>query len=465
MPPTYFGLETLIVKPGTPGAQLTSWEQAAKEHLTLSTTSGSYEIADWQALGINTHVFQYASLDSCLQDVLHQASAGCALGSLELLFLKATDPSNPEAQLQQNLMTGPLILADLNGMAVAQDNPGLANELTAQINTAWRDGSVTKAWEQSLPNTDVSLVTSMPAGQNYYLPGPWQPDVTPPASTAFASVTTVTSGKLTVGVTADSTMLKLSGSTLSGPEATILQGVASRLGLTLTGVHVASEESALKQNQVDLLAGELATTPQRTKEYWMTEPIGFNPDYMYVVPDSAGNLPTYTSWDSVKAANGTIAVTADSPRLASLQADGVKVATFSTAQEALEAVVSGAAQAFVGTTSEYAQAVSSDPTLAKANIQWIRNTNVYTTGDAYAWGVKAGNTGLLNDLNQAITLGWQQGWLQSAYNNAWPGANETAIEAPGPTAVGTSFGSSEDYVFDNIFISGPWLQTPGYAGG
>jgi hypothetical protein len=32
------------------------------------------------------------------------------------------------------------------------------------------------------------------------------------------------------------------------------------------------------------------------------------------------------------------------------------------------------------------------------------------------------------------------------------------LAAPGPTAIGTSFGSAKDYVFRNMWLPGPWSQ-------
>jgi hypothetical protein len=74
--------------------------------------------------------------------------------------------------------------------------------------------------------------------------------------------------------------------------------------------------------------------------------------------------------------------------------------------------------------------------------------------------VKSGNGQLVDALNQAITAAWQQGIISGAYSKAWPGANVTAVTAPGPAAVGTSFSTSKDFQIKGMFISGPWLQRP-----
>jgi hypothetical protein len=126
----------------------------------------------------------------------------------------------------------------------------------------------------------------------------------------------------------------------------------------------------------------------------------------------------------------------------------------------LKAVAAGTALAFSGSTVDYAAATSADPEIAKAGIGWVRNNNSFTAGAAYAWAVKAGNRPVTDALNQAIAAAWQQKVINGAYLAAFPGANTTALDAPGPTAIGTSFGASNDFVFRGTLLPGPWQQRP-----
>jgi hypothetical protein len=192
----------------------------------------------------------------------------------------------------------------------------------------------------------------------------------------------------------------------------------------------------------------------------MTMPVGFSPDYIYVKPGEDGSFPAYASWEDVKKANGKLAVVTGDPRLADLQTAGIDVLTVDSAAAGLKAVVAGTALGFVGTSIDYAVAASADPTISGAGIGWVRNSDLFTKGEAYAWGVKAGNTAVNDALNQAITAAWQQTVIGNAYSTAWPAANVTAITAPGPAAVGTSFSTSKDYRISGMYVSGPWLQRP-----
>jgi hypothetical protein len=103
-------------------------------------------------------------------------------------------------------------------------------------------------------------------------------------------------------------------------------------------------------------------------------------------------------------------------------------------------------------------AASADADLAKAGIGWTRNTDSYSSGTAYAWGIKAGNDKLIDAVNQGIVAAWQGNVIAGAYAKAFPGANSSVLTAPGPTAVGTSYGSSKDYVFRNMWFPGPWSE-------
>lgn len=454
-PPFTFGIETLIVKPGT---AIGSWEEAAQKGLTLATVKGFFQLGEWEQLGIKSHAFD--NTDACVQDVISGGAAGCAIGSFELAYRKATDPNSPEAQLTQVIMNGPRILADLNTFAVAEDRPDLANAVSQAITDLWRSGGVDTAYKSIFQQADYSIFLTPATGQAMYLPGPWEQGVTAPASTTYPKVTTVASGTLTVGVGNDTPLLKLSGSSLSGPEADILSYAASKLGLTVKGVHVTDEAGALNNGTADVLAGQLAASADRTSQYWMTQPIGFGPDYIYVKPGEDGSFPAYTSWEDVQKAGGKLAVVNGDPRVADLQADGAPIMSVDTPDAGLTAVVNGQALGFVGSAVDYATAASANPTIANAGIGWVRNGNLYTKGFAYSWGVKSGSGQLVDALNQAITAAWQQGIISGAYSKAWPGANVTAVTAPGPAAVGTSFSTSKDFQIKGMFISGPWLQRP-----
>jgi ABC-type amino acid transport substrate-binding protein len=454
-PPFTFGVETLIVKPGT---QVSSWEEAAQKGLTLATVKGFFQLGEWEQLGIKSHAFD--STDACVQDVVSGGATGCAIGSFEIVYRKATDPTSPAATLTQVVMNGPRILADLNSFAVAQDNPGLANAVSGAITTLWRNGGVDTAYKSVFKGTDYSIFLNPEPGQAMYLPGPWEVGTTPPAPETYPKVTPISSGNLTVGIVNDSPLLKLTGTTFSGPEAAALSFVAGKLGLTLKGVRVTDEAGALNNGTVDVLAGQLATTADRTRQYWMTGPVAFSPDYIYVKPDKDGAFPSYTSWEDVKKANGKLAVISGDPRLADLATAGIDVVTVDSAAAGLKAVVDGTAAGFVGRSTDYTTAASADPSISGAGIGWVRNSNLYTKGEAYAWGVKSGNGALVDALNQGITAAWQQHVIGDAFSAAWPAANVTAVEAPGPAAIGTSFSTSKDYRITGMFVSGPWLQRP-----
>jgi hypothetical protein len=118
---------------------------------------------------------------------------------------------------------------------------------------------------------------------------------------------------------------------------------------------------------------------------------------------------------------------------------------------------------FVGSTVDVMATVSKDPSLVSANIGFVRNIDTKSYGESYIWGVKAGNNVLLDALNQGITAAWQGGVIASAYSTAFIGANSTALTAPGPAAIGTSYGASEDYLMRSMWVTGPWLQRPDWV--
>ena len=458
-PMTFIGPETMIIKPGT---TLSTWEEAAAKHYTLASVQGYYQIQAWQSLGINVQIFD--SNNACMQDVLSGAAFGCALGPFTLPYLQATDPTNPLAKLIQVDMSGPLVDLDTSTLYVGKDNPALAWAVDQALTQAWRNGTVADGYREAFDGVSgYKVFLAMPTGgSNIYFPGPWEAGTYPTPPSNFASVTTISSGTLTVGLTANSPMLSLTGSTLSGPEAKILDYVAQKMGLSVKGVMVANDASALNSGQVDVVAGELATTPALTDQFWMTDPIAFSPDYMYVPIASDGSYPTYGSWESLTKTGGDIAVVAGSNRIAALQSSGATVLTFPTVAAALGAVADGQAAAFVGTSVDFASTVSATPALQKAQFQFLQNTDTYSQGLAYAWGVKAGDGTLVDDLNQAIALSWINGVTDSAFSSAWPGADVTALEAPGPSLIGgSSYSSSLVYTEVSMWVSGAWLQQPG----
>jgi len=458
--PWLFGPETIAVLPGT---KMPSWEYAAKNNLTLATGVGYYYVGTWEEMKINLHTFD--SDDACWLDVVKGGSTGCAAGVLSHLFRKIKAPDSPAAKLESILVTGPRVLADPNGLAVAKEHPALARALSRMVDELHRDGSIEKTTCQVLQNVpECKLFLQPPPAHGLYLPGPWETDTVPPASTTYPhDVATVKPGVLTIGVTGNSALLKLSGDALSGPEAEILTFVAGKLGLTVKGVPVSDAAAALRAGDVDMVASALAATEEASHKYWQTTPIGFDPDYIYVAPDANGAYPSFTSWESVKAGGGKIAVVKGNPRIADLTAAGADLVTVDDAAAGLKALADKSAAAFVGSSLDYVVAASANPDLAKVGIGWTRNVNTYSSGVAFAWGVKAGNNKLIDALNQGIVAAWQGKAIVTAYGNAFRGANTSVLAAPGPTAVGTSFASSKDFVFRSMWLPGPWAQRPGWV--
>lgn len=453
--PHMMGPQVLSVRPGD---KISSWEEAKAKNLTLAVLQGSLEIGIWDQLGIKYHTFD--NNDSCYMDVVNGGAFGCATGTFDGLLRQATDPQNPIAKLDTMVMSGPLNQADLNAFAISHDKPALASAVQQVMAQLWRDGVVEGAFATVFGSkTYGEFFMTPPVGQPIYVPGPWEDGVTPPASASYPSVTPVVAGSLTVGVLADTPLLTLKDGALSGPEAKILQFASDKLGLKLKGVSITDAKAALNGKQVDVVAGQLAATEERVKQFWMTTPVGFSPDYLYVKPGEGGAYPSYASWEDVKAAGGPIAVVAGDPREANIKsvADVVEVAD---AASGLKAVAAGTALAFVGSTVDYAAATSANAEIAKVGIGWVRNNDAFTSGATYAWGVQAGNRTMTDALNQAITAAWQQKVINGAYLAAFPGANTTALDAPGPTAIGTSFGASNDFVFRGTLLPGPWQQRP-----
>jgi cystine transport system substrate-binding protein len=449
------GAETIIVRPGT---ELSSWEEAAEKDLTLASVKGYFQITAWEDLGIEVHAFD--NNDACMTDVLNGGADGCAIGAFGLIYRQATLPGDPLSGLDQVEMTGPRIVLDNSTIAVAKDNPEMANAVSQIFKDMWRDGTVDAAGRSAFGDVDFSLFLAPPVGGNLYVVGPWEEGVVPPTPETYPEFTTLNEGTLTVGVLGDSPMLQLADGAISGPEAQIVQFAADELGLTLDVVSIDDDAAALRGDEVDVVVGKLETTPERTSQYWMTQvPVGFSPDYIYVT----GSGGSSTSWEELTADGGALSVVAGDPRIDDIQAVGVEVQEFPDATAALLAVADGSAAGFVGTTLDYVTAASADQSISETVTGWLRNSNTKTLGHAFGWGVKAGNAGLVDALDQAVTKAWQDKIVAGAYFDAFPGANTVALQAPGPALVGTGFseGSSKDYKWRGMWMSGAWLQRPG----
>lgn len=459
-PPWLFGPETLAVLPGT---QIPSWEYAAEKKLTLATGAGYYYVGIWEEMGIPLHTFD--SPDACFLDVVNKAAAGCAVGVYFHAQRKINAPDGPGAKLESIVTQGPRVTADLNAIGLNKDAPNLARTLSRVINQLHREGFVEQATKDNLNGQpEYKLFLQPPPGHAVYVPGPWEQGVVPPASEVYpTNIATVAPGTLTVGVVGKSPMLQLSGDTLSGPEADILKFAAGKLGLTLKGVAVTEADAAkaVRDGTVDLIAGAVPATEEASHQYWQSTPIGFDPDYIYVAPGEGGGLPAYTKWEDIK--DGPIAVITGNSRTQAIKDAGVAVLEVADAAAGLQALVDGTAKAFVGSSLDYATAASSNEAIANKGIGWVRNINPASIGYAYSWGVRGGNDVLLDALNQAITAAWQQNIISEAYKNAFPKANTSVLLAPGPTAIGTSFGSSKDFSFRSMWMPGTWAQRPGWV--
>ncbi len=456
-PAWLFGPETMAVLPGT---DIPTWEDAAAKKLTLATGVGYYYVPIWEELGINIHTFD--SPDACYLDVVNKAAAGCAVGAFTHVQRKLLAPDGPASKLVSIITRGPRVTSDLNALGINKDAPNLARALSAGVIKLHRTGFVEETVKRNLQGApEYQLFLQPPSGQSTYIPGPWEEGVVPPAAEVYPqNIKTVTPGVLTVGVLADSPLLKLTADGLSGPEAEILRFAASKLGLTLKAVAVTDMAAALKSGQIDVGAGALAATESASHQYWQTIPIAFNPDYIYVAPAKDGTYPSYTKWEDIQ--DGPIAVVAENPRIADIKATGAQVLEVADAAAGLGALVDGTAKGFVGSSLDYAVAAGADPKIAGAGIGWVRNANNYSSGVAYAWGAKWGNEALLDALNQAIMAAWQQNVISNAYRSAFPGVNTSVLLAPGPTAIGTSFGKSQDFTFNSMWVPGPWAQRPSW---
>lgn len=451
--PQFFQPEVMAVRQGF---ALSSWEEAAERKLKLASNAGFFQIGAWEKMGIDVKTFD--TPDACLLDVLHEGSDGCAVGAYNLIYKQATQPDSPISKLTIVPMSGPQILADVNSFGVNKNNPNLARALSKVLVDLWRDGTIEKVYAQVFKQAPYDNFLQAPVGGGIYLPGPWEEGVTPPVSDSYSTVTTVAPGTLTVGVATSSGLLGLEGTTMKGAEADMLEFTAGKLGLKLAAVAVDDPEAALNEGKVDLVAGGLVQTAG--KDLWYTMPVAFSPDYIYVKPAKDGSLPSFTKWEDVKAAGGKLAVTAGNPRIAQIKAVGVETVEVPDGVAGLKAVNDGAALGFVGTTLEYASSIAADPSLADIGFGWVRNNNNQTAGKAYSWAVRKGNAALADAIDQAVSAAWQERVITKAMTRAFPGANTTALLAPGPTAIGTSYDSSKDFTFMSTWISGPWMQRP-----
>jgi polar amino acid transport system substrate-binding protein len=211
-----------------PGTEIHSWEEAAAKKETLATVTGYSYIPYWEQLGVNIHTFD--SIDACFLDVINKGATGCAVGTFDLMYRKATAPESAISKLVAQPVSGPSIFADLNSLAVAKDNPALARKVSQLMVDLWRDGTVEKDYRQIFGNTEIELFINPPKGSALYYPGPWEADIVAPASPVYPAVTTLAPGQLTVGILSNSNLLKLDGANMSGPEAKILQFAAEKLG-------------------------------------------------------------------------------------------------------------------------------------------------------------------------------------------------------------------------------------------
>jgi len=441
-----------------PGSDVDSWEDVGTRGGTLSTITGYFYIGIWEEMGINIHTFD--TDEACYLDVLEGDSEGCETGAFGVLYKRATAPDSAAAGLQLNTVSGPLITADLNSFPVNKTNPVLAREVAGIITDLWREGFVEAAYQKVFSAEDAEFFMTPPAGHAFYVPGPWEKGVYPPPSAIYPEVSTVSAGELTVGVSSESPLLGGDG---SGPEGDVLAFVAAKLGLEPRFVAVDDEAAALNDGTVDVIAGALVATEEGSCQYWQSMPVGFSPDYIYVTPGEGGGYPGWTKWEDVTAEGGALAIVSGNPRIADLEASGADVLEVADAVAGMRALMDGSALGFVGTSLDYIMAAGSDAEIADAGIGFVRNINVYSFGESFIWGVKSGNGDLLDVLNQGLTAAYQGDVVANAYQAAFPGANVSAALAPGPAAVGTAWGESKDFTVRGMWVTGPWLQRPGWC--
>ena len=455
-PPIAFFPENLTIK--TSATPIMTYDEAAALGYTLGAPQGYWELGLWEQKGIKFKAFDNAS--ACLLDVVGGGIFGCAGVLLEASGLKKQDPAT-YGDLVVTAISSSDTPQDLNGHAISKNNPKLALAVSQTLTDMWRDGSIQKAWETIFGAGNYEVYTT-PVTAPIYVEGPWEDGATPDAPTTYPSVTTITAGVLTVGVQEGTALATVSGDAISGPEGTIVNYVAEKLGLSVKAVSVSDPAEAVRSGEVDVIVGGVPATQETARQFWQSTPTAFSPDYIYVKAADDGAMPAWTTWEDAAAA-GKLAVVSGSSRIADLTAAGVGYTEYPNNAAALKAVASGEVAGFVGSTVDYLTTVSADESLSTAGIGFVRNTNLYTTGTTFAWGVKAGNGGLLDALNQGINAAWQQKVIANAYQSTFTGANATSILAPGPTAIGTSYSASKDFTFQGMWVPGPWAQVPGYV--
>ncbi len=452
-PPVLIQPETIAVKPGT---RIDSWEQAKADGLTLASITGYFQIGLWEGMGIAVHAFD--NVGACMLDVAKGGSAGCDVGAFDLAYFQLQNPGSDADSLQIISVSGPQITTDMNSFGVSKGRPDLSLAVNGAIRDMWRDGTMENIWRTGVGEQRYLNFINPPVGQALYIPGPWEENVVPPAMDDTAPFETVDQGKLTVGYIAANGMLDAANA--AGPEAAIIATVADSLGLEVVYKEVTDPVAALDGGEADIIAGGLVQDIDLSRKIWYSLPIGFNPDYIYIKPNDDGGYPGWKSWEDVVAAGGKIAVISGNPRATDI--GEANVIGYPDAGAAMAAVIGGEAAAFVGSSPDFLAAVAADPALADASLSWVRNANIHLHGEAYAWGIRWGNAALADALDNALTGAWQDGDIAGAYRKAFRGANITAITAPGPTAIGTSFGASKDYLLAGMFYAGPWTQRPGW---
>lgn len=452
--PMFLQPEAMAVREGT---KLSSWEEAAEKKLTLATNVGYFQIEIWEKLGIKVHTFD--NVDACFMDVVNGGADGCEVGAFDLIYRQATQPDSPVAKLDVIPMSGPQITADLNSYGVSKNSPVLAAAVSQAITDLWRDGSIEAAYRATFKDAAYDLFLNAPAGHALYAPGPWEDGVVPPAL-APAPVQTVADGLLTVGVPASSPLLATDG---EGAEGQLATYVASLMGLKPKFVSVKDAVADLNDGRVDIIAGQFEEVEELSTKIWYSQVIAFNPDYIYVAPNKEGGFPGYTSWQEAIAEGLPLVAVSGGPRIDDLKASGVPFKEAKNVKEALAMVAAGQASGFVGSTVDFVSAVSSDAELVETGFGWVRNKNSQTRASVYGWGIKAGNAALADALDRGITAAWQSHEIGQIYRRAFPGTDVTALLAPGPTAIGTSYGASKDFKLESAFLAGPWTQRKGWS--
>ena len=161
------------------------------------------------------------------------------------------------------------------------------------------------------------------------------------------------------------------------------------------------------------------TTPDRTKKYWMSQPIGFSPDYIYVQARRrvAASPRSQAGRARHQGRRQTGGRSIRSARIADLQAAGAEHRDIlDTPAAALKAVVDGQALGFVGSSLEYAVAASADPSISQAGDRATSATATSTrTAKRSPGESRPATRQLLDALDQSNTLAWQKKVIGDAY--------------------------------------------------